>query len=148
MLRSRVWLRWALGVAWLFAACSGGDPQPVEIVLNEEACHQCRMAVSQQEFGAEIVTVGGTVHYFDDIGCMARWTVENEPLESAGWFVTDYDTHTWLDARTAYYVRSSQLPTPMSYGLAAFQTRAQAQSTAKRLEGELIEWTDVLEGGV
>ena len=138
--------RWVIGVVWFVAMCASGAPQPVEIAFNEETCHQCRMAISQQEFAAEIVTRGGTVHYFDDIGCMARWTAENEPPEDGGWFVTDYDTHGWLDARTAYYVRSDQLSTPMSYGLAAFQTRAQAQATAKRVDGEIVEWMTVLEG--
>lgn len=136
-----------IGALVLAAQCSGGALEPVAIVWNEDACNQCRMAISQQEFAAEIVTGGGAVYSFDDIGCMAHWTMENELPENTAWFVTDYDTQAWLDAKTAYYVRSSQLPTPMSYGLAAFQTRAQAEAAAKRLEGEVIEWATVLQGG-
>ena len=141
-------MRWAIAVTWFFAAC-GGAPQPVEIAWNEEVCDQCRMAISQPEFAAEIVTREGAVHYFDDIGCMARWTVENEspgPPEDTGWFATDYDTHSWLDARSGYYVHSDRLPTPMNHGLAAFRTREQAQAAANRLEGEVIDWKRVLEG--
>jgi copper chaperone NosL len=137
----------AIIVASFLAMCSSGVTQPVDITLNEDACHQCRMAISQLDFAAEIVTPDGATHYFDDIGCMARWTAENEPPEDAGWFVMDYDTHGWLDARSAYYVHSDRLPTPMSYGLAAFQTRAQAQATASRLDGEIVEWTRIVEGG-
>jgi nitrous oxide reductase accessory protein NosL len=140
-------MRWAIGAGLFLAACGSGPPRPVEIALNEEACDQCRMAISQRELAAEIVTLDGATYYFDDIGCMARWTAENDPPEDAGWFVTDYDTQGWLDARAAYYVHSARLSTPMNYGLAAFQTRGQAQATANRLDGETVEWTKVLEGG-
>lgn len=140
-------LGWALGATCILAACSGAVPRPVEFAWNEEACSQCRMAVSQEEFAGEIVTVSGAVYYFDDIGCLARWTAENEVSQTAGWFVMDYETRHWLDARIAYYVRSDRFPTPMSYGLAAFETRDHAGAAANRLDGEVIEWTDVLEGG-
>jgi copper chaperone NosL len=129
------------------AACSAGAPEPVEIAFNEEACHQCRMAISQQEFAAEIVTATGAVHYFDDIGCMGRWMADHHPPESSGLFVTDYDTRGWLDAQTAHYVRSDRLPTPMKHGLAAFETRSRADAAAKKLEGEVLNWMQILEGG-
>ncbi len=128
------------------AACSAGVPEPVEIALDEEACHQCRMVISQQEFAAEIVTLAGSVYYFDDIGCMVRWISDNQLPETAGLFVTDYDNRSWLDARMAFYVRSNKLPTPMQYGLAAFETRAKARTAAKRLDGEVLAWQQVLEG--
>ena len=131
----------------LVVACSSGAPEPVQITLDEEACHQCRMAISQQEFAAEIVTTAGSVFYFDDIGCMKRWISDNQLPETAGLFVSDYDTRIWLDAKTALYVRSSKLATPMQYGLAAFETRATAKTAAKRLEGEVLSWSQVLEGG-
>jgi copper chaperone NosL len=119
----------------------------VAIALNEEACHQCRMAISQREFAGEVVTVSGTIHYFDDIGCMSRWITDNHPPDSAGLFVTDYDSGAWLDARGAHYVQSNSLPTPMKYGLAAFETPARAEVTAKKLEGQALDWQQILEEG-
>lgn len=133
-------------LAFLVVACSSRAPEPVEIALDEEACHQCRMAISQREFAAEIVTLAGSVYYFDDIGCMGRWISDNQLPETAGLFVTDYDTRSWLDARMVFYVRSNKLPTPMQYGLAAFETRAKAETAAKRLDGEVLAWQQVLEG--
>jgi copper chaperone NosL len=137
-------------IIWLTAlvlvGCTGGKPEPVEIVLNEASCSHCRMAVSQREFAAEVVTVSGSVDTFDDIGCLRDWVKEHSPPESAGLFVIDQTTGEWLDAETAFYVLAQKLPTPMSSGLAAYETEASARSTAEKLEGEVLRWEQVLEG--
>jgi copper chaperone NosL len=131
----------------VLVGCTGGVPEPVEIVLNEENCSHCRMAVSQREFAAEVVTVSGSVDYFDDIGCLRDWVKEHRPPESAGFFVVDQTTGEWLDAKTAFFVLARKLPTPMSSGLAAFDAEASARSAAEKLEGEVLRWAQVLEGG-
>ena len=51
-------------------ACSGGRPEPIEFTLNEENCSFCRMAVSQREFAAQVVTAAGAFDTFDDIRCL------------------------------------------------------------------------------
>jgi copper chaperone NosL len=126
-------------------ACSTANPEPVEIVLNEETCSQCRMAVSERQFAAEVVMSSGAVHFFDDIGCLGQWVKINEPPESAGMFVIDYITGEWLDAAEAHYVLSESLPTPMGYGLAAFQSSASAQGEAEKLSGQVVRWNRILE---
>ncbi len=142
MRRTR-WLT-AGGITLALLACNGGVPEPVEIVLNEENCSHCRMAVSQREFAGEVVTVSGSVDTFDDIGCLAQWVAEHDPPETAGLFVVDYESGEWLDAKTAYYIRSEKLPTPMSFGLGAFATEAAAVAAAEKLEGEVMVWPQVL----
>jgi copper chaperone NosL len=102
------------------------------------------MAVSQKEFAAEAVTVSGKVDFFDDIGCLADWVNEHQPPESAGLFVVDFRTGAWLDAKAAYYIRAEKLPTPMSFGLAAFASQAAAMSAADELEGKVLVWPQVL----
>ena len=133
-------------VAVLFAGVVGactGRPEPVPLVLDEEMCSHCRMAVSQRPFAAEVVTVEGSVDYFDDIGCLVAWVKEHRPSETAGVFVVDYESEEWLDARGAYYVESKRLPTPMSSGLAAFGSEESAEAAAERLEGRVVLWADI-----
>ncbi len=134
-------------IAFGLSACLTGKPEPVEIVLNEETCSLCRMAVSERQFAAEIVLSSGSVHFFDDIGCLGQWvtTNANELTESAGIFVIDYITGEWLDATEAHFVLSENLPTPMSYGLAAFQSSASAQRESEELSGKVIRWNQILE---
>lgn len=140
--RSRV----AVALAFL-AACSEGVPRPVDIVLNEESCRQCRMAVSQREFSAELVSERGVVDAFDDIGCLVTWLRETSPSGAAGVFVHDYETGEWLDARAAHFVRSEKLSTPMGSGLAAFDREESAREAAARWDGVVLRWDEILNGG-
>jgi copper chaperone NosL len=125
-------------------ACTAGPPEPIEITLNEENCSFCRMAVSQREFAAQIVTVTGSFDTFDDIGCLRDWIEEHHPADTAGIFVVDYEMGQWIDARTASYVLTKQLPTPMGSGLCAYQDKRLAESAAAHLEGRVLQWTEIL----
>ena len=124
-------------------SCSPGEPEPVEIVLNEENCSHCRMAVSQREFAAEVVTVSGSLDTFDDIGCLVKWMEEHKPPERAGVFVVDFEGGSWIAAKSAAYVHSEDLPTPMSSGLAAFKDRASAEAWVEKLGGRVLDWRQV-----
>ena len=124
----------------LAAGCGGGAPRPVDLVLDEEECSLCRMAVSRRPFAAEAVTPAGAAHFFDDIGCLALWTVEQPPPPGTGLFVTDYGTGEWLDAKGARYVRAEKLETPMASGLAAFGSADRAGEEAAKLGGRVVDW--------
>jgi nitrous oxide reductase accessory protein NosL len=130
--------------ALLVAACGGGAPEPVELLLDEEECSLCRMAVSRRPFAAEAVTPAGSVHFFDDIGCLARWTVEQPPPPGTALFVVDYATGVWLDATAARYVRAERLETPMASGLAAFASAERAAAEASNLGGRVVDWAAVV----
>ncbi len=138
-MRARVLL-----AALVAAACGGGAPRPVELLLDEEECSLCRMAVSRRPFAAEAVTPSGAAHFFDDIGCLARWTVEQPPPSGTGLFVVDYATGEWLDATRAHYVHAERLETPMASGLAAFGSAERAKAEATGLGGRVVDWAAVV----
>lgn len=129
-------------MALTLAACGGGQPRPVPIVYDEDACSHCRMAISQPAFAAELVTPGGHVELFDDLGCLAAWLREHPPSAESGLFVADYEGHDWLAAQDAVYLQSPELPTPMSSGLAAFRDRTAAERLERK--GRLLTWEEVL----
>jgi copper chaperone NosL len=120
--------------------CPHGRPQPVAIVLSEDSCAQCRMAVSVKKFAAELVTIEGHVDYFDDIGCLLTAIKAHGQPVGAVAFVVDFNTGQWLDAAQALYVQAKGMPTPMSSGLAAFGTRDAAQVQAKSWSGQVLDW--------
>jgi len=124
--------------------CQGGRPGPVEIPLNEESCSHCRMAVSEREFAAEAVAPDGRVDYFDDIGCLAAWVRERRPSPEVALYVVDFETGEWLAAESAYYVKSDQIPTPMSFGLVAFGDAERADRASEKFEGRRLTWQQVL----
>ncbi len=129
-----------------WVGCGGGRPEPVEIVVDEDICSFCRMAISERRFAAELVTPGGRVELFDDIGCLADWLRENGRPAGAGIFAVDFATGKWLVADEAVYVRSPDLPTPMSHGLAAFADRPAAETARAELGGEVVDWAEVVAG--
>jgi copper chaperone NosL len=124
-------------------SCQAGAPKPVEIVLNEEACSHCQMAVSQRDFAAEVVFAGGAAEYFDDIGCLIRWVKVHIP-EKAGIFVIDKVSGEWFDGNTAHYVRSARFHSPMSYGILAFKNSGDAEAAVKENEAVLLTWEELL----
>lgn len=138
----------ALGCVY---CCGGGTPEPVAIVLDEDACDRCRMAISERRYAAQLVTREGRIERFDDLGCLAARIRERGRPEGAGAYVAAYRGGAWLAAETAAYVVSPALPTPMGYGLAAFADRAAAEAAASELGGEAVSWQQVLadagEGG-
>jgi copper chaperone NosL len=109
----------------LLVGCSQPTTGPVEVKWDRDACHRCRMVLSDRQHAAEVrVNREGRskVYKFDDVGCAVLW------LEKQSWkdtakteiWVTDYRDGHWIDARKAYYV-PGQI-TPMEYGLGARDT--------------------------
>jgi len=125
------------------ACCQSGPPRPVEIALNEEACRNCRMAISERKYAAEVVPASGEVQFFDDIGCMVQWMRVHKP-EKARIFVVDMISGAWLDAHASYYVRSSRYRTPMGFGIVAFRGLVEARAAAGETEGRLLTWEQLL----
>ena len=117
------------------AACRSGPPQPIDIEASD-MCARCRMAISQNRYAAELVDHEGNVWKFDDIGCMLRYTRDHglKP-QLQTYFVMDYRTQHWLDATRAAYVRSDQIPSPMSGGIVAFEEKAKAEEFSRGVHG-------------
>ncbi len=133
-----------LGV--LLGACTRGPHPPVPIALGEDACAECRMAVSQRQFAAEIVDRGGVAEMFDDLGCLARHLRARPLAKGSTPYVVDFRTGAFVDARLAVYVRAPRVWTPMGSGLIAFTTRAAAEEAARKHDGRLLGFHELLQG--
>jgi copper chaperone NosL len=118
--------------AWFFFLfdCGSSEIRPVDI-YPEDMCSHCRMAISDQRFAAEIITVPGEVFKFDDLGCMERYQEKMSNLKTAAKFVKDYEQKIWLPVERSTIVRTS-IKTPMSSGLVALADSSQAQEYLRR----------------
>lgn len=131
----------------LLAACTRAsiDPAtPPTIVYGEDVCDRCGMIIEDERFAAGAVVEVGEGHYehriFDDIGDMLAYAADEAaqtPIHA--YYVHDYDSKNWIDGESAFYVRSSQIHSPMGYGLAAFAEQSSAETKAAEWEGEVIE---------
>ncbi|RME70484.1 MAG: hypothetical protein D6784_16710 [Chloroflexi bacterium] len=135
-----------VGVSLGVCACASdasATPQPPTIHYGEDVCEFCGMIVSEERFAAGYVLQDGTERVFDDIGDMIQQYLR-EPGQVAALFVHEYNEHTWIRAETAYYVHSDHLTTPMLSGLAAFAGEAAAQQAAADLQGQVMQFEDLL----
>ncbi|NIP29786.1 MAG: hypothetical protein GTN99_02580 [Candidatus Dadabacteria bacterium] len=114
-------------LSWLLiaAACSNeGDLKPAEIIYGQDLCHACSMIISEIRFSAQYIDENGQVRKFDDIGCMMEYLNQNKPKsEVAAYFVRDYFTNNWINAKNAHFVYSDKLITPMGHGIAALSSK-------------------------
>ena len=114
----------------LLTACSP-EPQTgaVEVRWHRDICHRCSMALSDVHYAAQIRLPPSSnlsqVFKFDDFGCAVIW-LDDKPWKNdrqMEFWVADYRTGNWIEARSAWYV--SDRLTPMNYGLGAQPERTE-----------------------
>lgn len=137
----------ALGCSlFLIANCQKQSIAPVA-VAPEDMCSYCKMAISEKQYAAELIDTDGQPFKFDDIGCMANFIRTKKNTEkSVAYFVMDFNERQWIKAEEAYYVRSSELHTPMSGGIIALKDQSRAKEAAEKYHGTLLRFADVLKG--
>ncbi len=92
----------------------------IDIKPKEYRCSECNMDVESLDYAAEIITRNGNTYFFDDIGCVVLWLKNHHP-DISRLVTRTQDTHRWIDAQKAWYVRTAH--TPMGYGFAAYEKK-------------------------
>ena len=115
---------------------------PPEIVYGRDVCDRCGMIIEDARFAAAYMTTDGEARIFDDIGDMLRHQAdENE--EVYVYWVHDYETEAWLRGESAHYVLTSEIHTPMGYGLLAFSDSGRATAFALMNHGRLLAFAEL-----
>ncbi|MBK8506640.1 MAG: hypothetical protein IPL46_33270 [Saprospiraceae bacterium] len=127
-----------LFIGVILCSCTVG---PVAINYGVDQCHACRMTISDQRFGAELVTTKGKVFKFDAIECMIPEVIKQEGDAYAFKMATDYAMPAKLiDVAELDFLQSPEIPSPMGRNLSAHQKRFQTQST----DAKWYEWIDLV----
>ena len=123
--------------------CGTSKVEPVALA-PEDMCAYCRMAVSERRYAGELIDSEGQAFKFDDIGCMVNF-IKNKKSSTniLAYFVMDFEERQWIKADDAYYVRSSELTTPMNGGIIAFRNQPNAQEAVARYHGKLVRFKDI-----
>ena len=120
--------------------CASRSPQPVNVDADD-MCAQCKMAISETRYAAELVDAESNVIKFDNIDCMVRYASAHDlKNKAAAWFVMDSEGKQWLDARQALLVKSASIPGPMGSGILAGKDNAAAEELARRFSGEILRF--------
>lgn len=132
----------ALAVA--AAACAPAGPRA--IADAGKPCDYCRMAISDERFGGQLVTRKGKLYVFDSVECLASFYVQQSATaERATVWVADY-THPgeWVPAASARFARSEEHPSPMGLNLVSFSAKADSAALPRDLRDVTLTWPQVL----
>jgi len=126
---------------FLLCSCS---VRPQEIYYGQDACHFCSMTIVDKQHAAQIVTNKGKVYKFDAVECMVDHLSDNTtPI--AHYLVTDYNQpERLINAKTATFIISPNIPSPMSANLSALSSLEEGQIIKTSKEGDLYSWDELL----
>ncbi len=140
-------MRWGLlATAACLLACR--EPAPVPIVWGEDACEHCHMTITDPRFAAELLTRTGKVMRFDDIGCLAEFSMGDRVTEDqvhSRWVMDYLHPEEFLSVEDAIFLHSDSLRTPMNHGVLAVRPGPAADSLRQVLGGKLLTWPEVLQ---
>lgn len=103
-----------LVLAVVRAQAPPSGPEPV--VWNHTPCSRCSMLVGDPGFAAQLHAADGSVHHFDDPGCLLLFEAESREPAHGVWLHHRHEDR-WLSREQAGFTAAE--PTPMGYGLAA-----------------------------
>ncbi len=130
-------------IAFLFTA-SSCNSEPQAIVIGKDNCSFCKMTISDNRFGAEVITKKGKVFKFDDAHCIHSWLQENNAPGIASFFTDFSNQHTLIKAGQAMFLRSDALKSPMGGNTAAFSNINDLNVVLKQYNGTVLHWNELM----
>ena len=104
------------------------------------------MPVSDNRFGAEIVTATGKIYKFDDTHCVLSFLHSAEFKKEQKfkvYFVDFSGNHSLIPAATSSFLKSEALRSPMNGNIAAFSNHDSMTQTSDKYSGTKLSWTEL-----
>lgn len=135
----------ALGVLLMVVAgCKSGDG-PRALVIGEDSCEYCRMAISDVRYGGELRTGTGRLLTFDAVECLASYiAAAGDSATFKGVWVADFQGGGMVAADSARFVSGGTLHSPMGRQLTSFAPTLSPAELTERYGGEVLTWQQVL----
>lgn len=155
-----VWMEWRAGkkrarlsgfyrpavvLAGFFFASSCSSA-PVPIVTGRDNCSFCKMTVSDNRFGAEMITRKGKIYKFDDTHCLLSFlkSEEFDKKQADKFYFTDFsDAHTLVKAADALFLKADALKSPMGGNMAVFSSSSSLQQVQQQYNGTVLHWNEL-----
>jgi len=129
-------------LAAFFNSCSK-EPKPIEFGVDN--CDHCKMNISDNRYGAELVTQKGRVYKFDDMYCMKVFMqdqiVEENQIHSL-WLIDFDGTEKLISADKSFLLYNPELKSPMGSNTAAFMTEETRQKQFDENSGTMLLWQE------
>mgnify|MGYP001821631111 CR=1 FL=1 len=133
-------LKPAIGIVILLISISC-KVEPVPIEFGKDQCSFCVMNIVDKTHAAQYVTKKGKQFKFDAIECMMNDLTEKSELKLAFMLVSDYGNPGQMtDAKTATYLISPEIKSPMGANLSAFSSVDKASEAQQNHTGKIYTW--------
>ncbi|WP_323788015.1 nitrous oxide reductase accessory protein NosL [Psychroserpens sp.] len=132
----------SIALLFFFVSCNV-SPKPID--YGSDGCHFCKMTIVDKVHAAEIVTTKGKVYKFDATECMINFIDEFDTSEIALYLSNNFtNPEELIDATSATFLISKNIPSPMGAYLSAFKNKADAKIAQTDKGGDLYTWTQLL----
>lgn len=129
----------------LLASCSN-KPEPINYGHNE--CEFCRMLITDNKYGSELVTDKGKVYKFDSIECLTEFSIVKNIIGDMNnkFLVSNFDNPgTFITCTKSFYVKNNKYRSPMGLNVSAFGEKDKMENFILQNGGETLSWVDVIE---
>lgn len=133
----------ALLLSVSLASCTAG-PEPIKAGIDN--CYFCKMTVTDERFGAELVTKKGKLHKFDDIHCLLAYLKTNDtpPATIKDIYLTNFSgNHQLITVNNVLLLKSEDLRSPMAGNMAAFDNKDSLKTAQQHFAGTIVNWKDL-----
>lgn len=115
------------------------EPQAIE--YGKDQCSHCKMNIVDKTHSAQYVTKKGKQFKFDAIECLVNAIQDIDENDIAIMLVANYlNPGEMIDAKTAAYLISKEIKSPMGANLSAVLTKEEAVKLQQKYTGEIYSW--------
>jgi hypothetical protein len=123
----------------LTIGCTAQARSPEPVPLDRVECARCRMLISSDRGGGEIMSSAEDTRFYDDIGCLAAdWSTHHDAARA----YVRLDGGRWSEAHEASYAQPNGTQTAMASGVVAFATIAEARAADRA--GRALTFDEVI----
>jgi copper chaperone NosL len=127
------------------SSCSA-KVEPIKI--GNDNCYFCKMTISDERFGAELLTKKGKAFKFDDVHCIISYLKAKDivPQNIKDVYLTNFcENHELVNVNQMLLLKSDAFKSPMNGNIAAFNNKDSLQKVQQRLDGNIVNWKQLLE---
>ncbi|RXP44511.1 hypothetical protein EC396_17280 [Lutibacter sp. HS1-25] len=120
--------------------------EPESIAYGKDQCSFCMMSIVDKTHASQYVTNKGKQFKFDAIECLINDLSEKNEGDLAIILVANYiKPGEMIDAKSATYLISKEIKSPMGANLSGVSTIEKAQELQQKFTGEIYTWEKLKE---
>lgn len=115
---------------------------PAAIQIGRDACHFCKMTITDVKFGAVYFTNKGKSYKFDDFKCLQDFIKSGQfkktPQDEI-WLVNYLSPNQLIQLEKSFLLQGGKIKTPMNGNIAVFANEIDRSKMAQSLEANSID---------